>query len=87
MATYRIDNLVLVSIDLQSAMVEFDVERLDATWVLIKKASASVSTSSSALEIARAIGDIAKQIAVKDAMTSDIFAQVVAILSGKEFEA
>jgi len=86
MAKYRVENLVLVSIDLPSATVEFDVERLDATWILVKKATTSVATSSSALEIARAIGDIAKQIAIKDALTSTKFTDVVAILSGKEFE-
>ena len=86
MATYRVENLVLVSIDLPSATIQFDVERLDTTWVLVKTATTSVATSSSALEIAKAIGDIAKQIAIKDALTSSKFADVVAVLSGKEFE-
>ena len=87
MATYRIENLVLLSIDLPSATVKFDVERLDATWVLVKTETTSILTSSSALEIAKTIGGIAKQIAIKDALTSSTFAEVVAILSGKEFEA
>ena len=87
MATYRIENLVLLSIDLPSATVKFDVERLDATWVLVKTETTAILTSSSALEIAKTIGGIAKQIAIKDALTSSTFAEVVAILSGKEFEA
>ena len=86
MATYRIVNIVLELIDLSSIRAEFDVERLNGDWVLVKTATISTAVSRNALEIAKEIGEAAKQIARKDSLIDGIFDEVLSILSGKEFE-
>ena len=85
MATYRMNNISFTFIDAGSATVKFDVERLDEEWVRITTATTSVDTRKSALEIAKDIGVMAKQIASKDTLINDVFVEVVAILTSKEF--
>jgi len=86
MAEYRVANIEFAVIDLNSASAQFDVERLDGSWTLVKSAQTSFATRTTAKEIAKAIGDIAKQIATKDSLINSVFADVIAILSGKVFE-
>ncbi len=86
MATYRVANISFALIDLSSANCTLDVERLDATWTHIKTLTVSVLTSSTAQELVREIGGVAKEVAIKDNLTNDIFEDVIAILTDKEFE-
>jgi len=86
MAEYRVADIGFTIVDMTSASAQFDVERLDASWVLVKSAQVSFETRATAKEIARAIGDVAKHIATKDSLINSVLAYVIAILSDKVFE-
>jgi len=87
MATYRVENIEFAVVELGSAEITFDVERLDVdVWVLVKSAAISTGTRGTAIEIAKEIRAATIQIATKDSFMTSVYEDVLAIVSGEVIE-